>query len=428
MNRYKRKKQKKVVFKLNLKEFSFKKLLHGIINFFKTLPARTKAWGEKQLLKLGEKMGTGEALDATWKVVRPISIYVISLILVICIVAGGFGYANRMLFAPVSIFNKDPIVFEVSTGSSMATVASNLKKNGLIRSTWGIKLMADFTNLSSKVKAGEYILDRTMSAQQLLEIITRPTQTTSTVRITLVEGLTVKDMAQLLQDKGVITSADSFLSEVKTGTNYSSFYFVPPLNDIKNTKYSLEGYLFPDTYEFYAGSTNNTVITRLLERFSEVYLPQYTARAEQLGLTMNQVITLASLIEKEGRGEDFPKISAVFHNRLAQNMKLESDVTVQYALGVKRLVLTADELKVDSPYNTYTNVGLPPGPICNPSKAAIIAALYPDQDILNGGYLYFTLTDPYTGEVQFSKTLAEQTAIKNQYKDAWAKYDKEKGN
>lgn len=409
-------------------DFSFAGLWEGIQKFFKELPARMKAWGEKQMKRLGEKLGTGEAMDATWKIVRPISIYVISFILVLALVLGSWGFVNRQFFSPINVFNNDPVVFVVKSGSSMSTVAANLKKQGLIRSTWGIKLLADFTNLSSKVKAGEYVLSKDMSPQEILETVTHPTQVTTTARVTLVEGLRVTDMAALLEEKGVIKSADSFMNEVKTGENFQDYYFVPELLAQKDIQYVLEGYLFPDTYEFYTDSSNETVINKLMTRFSEIYKPQYTERAEQLGMTMNEVITLASLIEKEGRGEDFPKISAVFHNRLDKNMKLESDVTVQYALGVKRLVLTADELKTDSPYNTYVISGLPPGPICCPGKEAIAAALYPDETIQEGGYLYFTLTDPYTGEVEYSKTYEEHVKLKNQYQDAWAKYDKEQGN
>lgn len=139
----------------------------------------------------------------------------------------------------------------------------------------------------------------------------------------------------------------------------------------------LEGFLFPDTYEFYVETSAMTVIERMLNRFSDIYRPEYSLRAEELGMTMNEVISLAAIIEKEGRTSDFASISAVLHNRLDADMYLQSDVTVQYVLGVSRLVLTQDELDVDSPYNLYKNKGLTPGPICAPSRSAIEAALYP---------------------------------------------------
>ena len=141
-------------------------------------------------------------------------------------------------------------------------------------------------------------------------------------------------------------------------------------------------------------------------------------------MDMDEVITLASIIEKEGLRASFSKVSAVFHNRLKENMSLGSDVTVQYALGIKRLVLTQSELDTDSAYNTYRIKGLPVGAICNPGDAAIEAALYPDGDYLEEGYLYFALTDPETGELAFTKTLEEHNEVVKQYRPLWEAYDK----
>ena len=183
------------------------------------------------------------------------------------------------------------------------------------------------------------------------------------------------------------------------------------------------GYLYPDTYEIYVGSSEETVIGKMLDRMNVIYGAGYTSRAEELNMSMDQVVTLASIIEKEGKHDTFDKVSAVFHNRLDQKMALGSDVTVQYALGVKRLVLTQSELGVDSPYNTYTHTGLPVGAICSPGDAAIEAALYPDSDYVDEGYLYFTLTDPETGELAFSKTLEEHNALVEQYRPLWQAYD-----
>ena len=140
-------------------------------------------------------------------------------------------------------------------------------------------------------------------------------------------------------------------------------------------------------------------------------------------MDMDEVITLASIIEKEGLRASFSKVSAVFHNRLKENMALGSDVTVQYALGVKRLVLTQSELDTDSAYNTYLHKGLPVGAICNPGDAAIEAALFPDNDYIEEGYLYFALTDPETGELAFTKTLEEHNAVVVEYRPLWEAYD-----
>ena len=154
-----------------------------------------------------------------------------------------------------------------------------------------------------------------------------------------------------------------------------------------------------------------------------IYGVAYRTRAEELGMDMDEVITLASMIEREGKADSFDKVSAVFHNRLDAGMALGSDVTVQYALGVRRLVLTQEELAVDSAYNTYQHTGLPVGAICNPGNAAIEAALYPDSDYVEEGYLYFVLTDPETGELAFTKTLEEHDAIVEEYRPLWEAYD-----
>lgn len=144
-------------------------------------------------------------------------------------------------------------------------------------------------------------------------------------------------------------------------------------------------------------------------------------------MTMDQVLSLASLIEKEAKTADFKHVSAIFHNRLKQNMALGSDVTVKYVLGTRRMVLTREDLAVNSPYNTYLRKGLPIGPICAPSPAAVEAALYPDEDFIAQGYLYFCSKNPDTGELHFSKTLQEHEQAVRIYAPLWAAFDQKTG-
>ncbi len=360
----------------------------------------------------------------TWRVLRPVSIRLISLLLVIIIISCVFNTVNSKMFAPVDKNNNEPVMLVVGSGSSMSAVASKLQKMGLINSKWGIKLLADFTNRSGKVKAGEYILDRTMSANEILEILTQPSPVRLTVTVTITEGMNLESIAKLLQEKEVIENAQSFLEQCNDLTAFESFSFVSGLKNRQSVRYQLEGYLFSDTYNFYVGSSNAAVINTLLTRFSGVFTPDMQAKAEQMGMSMNEVITLASIVQSEGLTKDFNKISAVFHNRLKADMTLGSDVCVQYAINKKKLVLTAEELNVDSPYNTHKNKGLPPGPICSPGKKAIEAVLSPDADIINGKYYYFTLTDPATGELAFSKTYEEHLRIVEKWRKAWEEYDR----
>lgn len=358
-----------------------------------------------------------------WMIIRPISIYLISAVLVVTVFTFGIYAVLNNFFGAVDKNDKSPVLFFIDEGASLSSVATNLEDAGLINSSFGMKLLADFTSVSSKIKNGEYVLDRTMTVQQILDIITRSTSSSGVIKVTLVEGMTLNDFAEILKNAGVISSEESFLQECKEPTKYSNYYFVAPVCEMDNLKYGLEGYLFPDTYEFFVNSSNDEVIKKLLNRMNTIYTTAYTERADELGLTMHQVITLASIVEKEGRGEDFSKLAAVLYNRIDKNMRLEADSTVQYAIGIKKLLFSSEELKTDSPYNTYVVKGIPAGPICNPSKEAIKAVLYPNEEILKGNYLYFALTDPYTGEVKYSKTYEEHLAIKNQYKDAWEAYD-----
>lgn len=395
-----------------------------IKRFLKKLKKAAKYTFDKFLLFIGDRIGTGDDKETTWKKIRPASIYVISALLSLVILVTSFSFVLTKFFGSASKFDSRPILFTINRGASFSFVASELEERGIINSSFGIKLLADFTSVTSKIQSGDYILDKTMTPQEILDLITRPVEATKVVTVTLVEDNTIEDFAKTLEANLVIESADKFLEECKNIDKYSNYSFIAPLNEKTNLKYQMEGYLFPDTYEFYVGSSNETVINKLLTRFNTIFTEEYVKKAQELGLSIHEIVSLASVIEKEGRGADFAKISAVFHNRLKKGMRLESDVTVQYALGVKRLVLTAEELKVDSPFNTYVVSGIPAGPICNPGQQAIRAALYPDEDTLKGNYLYFTLTDPYTGEVAYSKTYDQHVATKNKYKHLWEEYDK----
>ncbi|MBQ2949351.1 MAG: endolytic transglycosylase MltG, partial [Clostridia bacterium] len=191
--------------------------------------------------------------------------------------------------------------------------------------------------------------------------------------------------------------------------------------------YALEGYLSPNTYEIYTSSSADTIIKRLLSQTEAAYSLSYDERAQELGMTMDEVFALASMIEKEAKTADFAKVSAVFHNRLKKDMTLGSDVTVKYVSGSEKMYLTDSDLDVDSPYNTYRHKGLPVGPICNPSMDAVVAALYPDEQFLAQKYLYFCSTDPDSGSLHFSRTLKEHEAAVAMYRPLWEEYDRSRG-
>jgi UPF0755 protein len=300
----------------------------------------------------------------------------------------------------------------------------------LIRSRTVFKYYCDFAGMGQKIQVGTYTLKKNMTMAQIADRLTTGDGNPLVRNITLIPGETVEAFAARLVRNGVLESADTFLALCRDGQRFREYYYVDDVitgGKPESRKYVLEGYLAPDTYEVYTNAAMEDIIKKLLSQTEAVFKTEYHDRAEQLNMTMDQVITLASMIEKEAKNADFAKVSAVFHNRLRQNMALGSDVTVKYASGVKRMALTNEDLKVNSPYNTYTNLGLPIGPICSPSAAAIQAALYPDEQFMADGYLYFCSKDPNTGELHFSRTLEEHELAVSIYAPLWQAFDKEKG-
>ena len=248
--------------------------------------------------------------------------------------------------------------------------------------------------------------------------------------ITLIPGETVEDFAARLVKNGVLENADAFLAACRDGKAYREYYYIDDVltsGHPEQRKYVLEGYLAPNTYEVYISATEDDIIRKLLSQTEAVFTVENQERAEELGMTMDQVLTLASLIEKEAKESDFPKVSAVFHNRLKEGMKLESDVTIHYITGVRKMALADSDLAVSSPYNTYQVTGLPLGPVCNPSPAAIRAALYPDESMVKEKYLYFCAKEPESGELYFSKTLDQHKRAVEIYAPYWQKYDEDRG-
>jgi UPF0755 protein len=260
----------------------------------------------------------------------------------------------------------------------------------------------------------------------VLDKISEGETSTNVVKIFLPEGGTIADLANSLENLGLIQDKNAFIQNMQDPTPFVAYSFLEEAAVSKDDRIvAMEGYLFPDTYQVFTNASEDEIVRKFLTRFNGIFTTAYTQRAEVLGMSIDEVITLASLIQREGKDKDFAKISAVFHNRLSRGMRMDSDVTVQYVLGIKRLNLTTQEIEVDSPYNTYKHTGLPPGPICNPGKAAIEAALWPDEAYVEQGMLYFCLTDPETGDLVFAKTLSEHNKNVQKYRPLWQKHDQE---
>lgn len=373
--------------------------------------------------RVKKEIVVSNALKQNWRWIRPLAIFVTSLSIVVCMGYFGFRYLYQQYFAPVDTGDTTPVT--ITLRGSVSTIAQTLKDNDLIRNAGVFKYYVDFTDRSAQLKAGEYQLSKNMTLDEIIETLAVGDGKSNVMTIRVIEGNNVEEIADSLVKQGALESKDRFLELCKDGQSFLDYEFIAALDMSEENprKYMLEGYLFPDTYEIFIDSSEETIINKMLSRYQQIAAAYYE-RANELGMTMDEVTTLASLIEKEAKTDDFSKVSAVFHNRLNNNDYLQSCVTVQYVLNTKRLNLTNNDTAVDSPYNTYKNRGLPIGPITSPGENAIRAALYPDETFIAEGMYYFANKDPDSGELAFAKTLKEHNANVEQYKPLWEEADK----
>lgn len=368
--------------------------------------------------------------DWLWRIIRPVLVFLASFVIICGLVYTGYKQVDAMFFAPVDANDASVVEFEVASGSSLSSVSRKLEEAGLIHNHSVFKYMADLMGMGQKIQSGDYELKRSMSATEILDQLIAGDGKPLTMRITIIPGWTAEDIAAYLVEQDILKTKEEFLAACKDGAAYNGHYFIEEMMKTKDADqrlYALEGYLSPNTYEIYTSSSADTIIRRLLSQTEAAYSLSYDERAQELGMTMDEVFTLASMIEKEAKTADFAKVSAVFHNRLKKGMTLGSDVTIKYVSGSEKMVLSSGDLDVDSPYNTYQRKGLPLGPICNPSMGAVVAALYPDEQFAAQKYLYFCSKDPDSGELYFSKTQEEHDAAVAMYRPLWEEYDRSRG-
>ena len=365
-----------------------------------------------------------------WKILRPVLVAIAVLVLVagICMTVWNKLYGE--FAAPVDTQDPSEYAFEITSGESLNRVSSNLEKAGLIRSKTVFKYYCDFAGMGQKIQVGSYLLRKDMTMTEIAEQLTAGDGNPLVRNITLIPGESVEEFAAKLVKNGVLESADRFLELCRTGQEFRDYYYIADVlagGKASSRKYVLEGYLSPNTYEVYTNATEEDIIRKMLSQTEAAFPEDYEERAEVLGMSMDEILTLASLIEKEAKESDFSRVSAVFHNRLRTGMKLESDVTIHYITGIRRMALTDQDLAQNSPYNTYRYQGLPPGPICNPSPKAIRAALFPDETLVAEKYLYFCAKEPESGELYFSRTLEEHQRAVAVYAPLWQKFDQTRG-
>jgi UPF0755 protein len=318
--------------------------------------------------------------------------------------AGLVVFLGREVLTPTETLEHGTVLVEIPAHDGILSIAGRLHRGRGIRSRTGFVLLATFRGTARHLKAGEYELERGTSTLGVLSqleagrvkqhVILHP------------EGATLSELVRTLEGERLATGAA--IRHLSTDPVF--------LSTLGIEAPSLEGYLFPDTYQFVRGMTPEEILTRMVQRLRAKMGADITARAAARGLNVHQLLTLASIIEREAAERDEMRtISAVFWNRLKLKMPLQADPTVQYATGKERRALTRADLRLEHPYNTYRNTGLPPGPIASPGLVAIEAALDPAPV----KYLYFVAMDDT--HHHFSSTIAEHNAAVARYRLARAR-------
>ena len=327
-------------------------------------------------------------------------------LLVVVILAGGaFAlWVRKTVTTPVEHQSADRIV-TIDQGTGTQGIVARLADAGVVPHPLALKIYLRITGRGANLKAGDYKFPSPISPLQAVEKIRRGE--VDLERVTIPEGFNRFDIAETLATKTGKATTEEFLRLMDDQT---------PIEEIAPTARDLEGYLFPDTYNYNSKTTLEDLVHAMVGRFEEVFTPEWSARAGQLGLTVHQVVTLASIIEKEAKVPDErPHMASVFFNRLKRGMPLASDPTFIYAA-----ILAGDydgnpnQLRYRerfSPYNTYLVSGLPPGPIASPGRASLEAVLHPDST----GDLYFVVNGT-GGRHKFSRTAAEHDAAVEEYR------------
>ena len=290
-------------------------------------------------------------------------------------------------------FPERPTVALIPQGTSAREVAELLFAQRVIGSRAAFRLLVRVRGDETRMKAGEYRFDAHRTPDEILRQLVAGGQQVA-VWVTIPEGFTAKEIAATLDAKGVGEAAA-----------FESYFLGTPLHIDGTTSQSLEGFLFPDTYLVPVGAEPPDVAKMMTDQFRAELPRDAAARARRLRLTLPQIVTLASLVEREGQADDErPLIAGVYYNRLRRGMPLQVDATIEYTFPHHKDVITYADLASDSPYNTYKHLGLPPTPIANPGRPSLLAAFYPRPS----PYLYYV--SKQNGHHAFSRTLAEHNA------------------
>lgn len=341
------------------------------------------------------------------------------IVLVVLLVVSVIGLITWQTISyqlqPYNINDKSKVEIQVPTGSTFKSLAKLLEEQKIIRSATLFNFLIKTKDVGT-LKAGNYALSPSMTIDEIVSVLKEGGTAEKAVlaKILVIEGSQLDEIGDAVA-KVTTYSKEAFMEKVQNEefiNNLISKYpkLLTSMSSQTNLKYKLEGYLFPATYNYHKDDTLEIIIENMVKKTDSV-MQSYYNQIESSGKTVHQILTIASLSEKEGvKFEDRQKIVSVFNNRLAQNMPLQSDISILYALGKHKEVVTLADLEVSSPYNLYKNIGYGPGPFNSPSENAIQSVLNPSQS----DYLYF-VADVKTGMVYFSKTYDEHLKLVDKY-------------
>lgn len=332
------------------------------------------------------------------------------ILFTLLLLAGWLGLVyTYIMFTLESPTRTKNIDFVINSGATLQDIGSDLKEQGLIRDATFFRYYAWMEGITN-LKPGFYVVKQQENLNQILTRLHNGDQ--NTVKVTIPEGKKIAEIADILGKAGL--DKDGFLEKVNT--KISNYSFEQDISQNKNRKYRYEGYLFPSTYVFNQKEKSDKIVKAMLDQFAQ-HATQLKAREKlkERGMSFDEWVTFASIVEREGQDKkEFPIIAGVIYNRLDKKMLLQVDATIAYAMWMKGVKGKVDT-DFESPYNTYDNKGMPPGPIASPSKDALSAVLNPKQH----DYLYYVTKSNGTGQHYFSKSLAEhnryiQQSNKNQ--------------
>lgn len=323
----------------------------------------------------------------------------IAVVVILGVFAGYIYSQYKQMIAPIEL--SKPIELRIPTGSSAVRISELLEEKGLIHNAYVFRYYVKQAGATSKLQAGNYTFSGTVSLESLCKQLQTGKIEAESVRVTIPEGKKVSETIKILVDAG-LGDYDAYMDYCNNGD--FKYKWIPDPKAVKEPANRLEGFLFPDTYRMSTDWSEEYIIDMLLAEFDKKWTEQYQKAADDLNYSVYEIITIASLIEREVKlNDERPMVASVIYNRFAANMKLEFCSSIQFLFEEQHPVVLLSDLEIENPYNTYKYAGLPPGPIAAPGIAAIEAALYPaDTD-----YLYFRTKDDGSGGHFFSKSYDE---------------------